>query len=88
MAEYLFDCGACTNKAVSSNGSEYCLPHISHGSSPIVLHDEGGTKKGDYFTCGEYGTMERTPAIYELAVNRDALDRNAERFWKEYRDGR
>ena len=88
MAEYLFDCGACTNKAVSAEGSEYCLPGISKGKSPIVFHDEGGTKKGDYFTCDEFRMKEETPAIYEMAIDREALRRNSEKFWEEYRNGR
>ena len=88
MAEYRFDCGACTNKAVSSDGREYCLPGISNGRSHIVLHDAGGTKQGDYFTCDMFLTKETTPALYEIAYNKEAHDRNTERFWEEYRNGR
>lgn len=71
MARYEFDCHRCTNTAYSQKYAErdgcgtYCLPHISTGKSPIVFHDMGGTKAGDYFTCPEYTTEPRTVAIYE-----------------------
>lgn len=66
MAEYKCDCRACTNVAWSERfGAYYCLPGIATGTIPLVLHDMGGTASGDYFTCDEFTTEERTPALYE-----------------------
>ena len=72
MARYEFDCGRCTNVAYSERYAEmygygglYCLPTISTGESPIVFHDMGGSRQGDYLTCGEYTVEPRTVAIYE-----------------------
>ena len=66
MAEYLFDCRECTNKAYSAQFDEYyCLPTIATGDSPIELHSMGGSKHGDYMTCDGYTTEPRPLAIYE-----------------------
>ena len=72
MSEYRFDCDACTNKAYSQRFSDefgfdayYCLPQIATGKSPLVLHDMGGSKHGDYMTCDGYTTEPRPLAIYE-----------------------
>lgn len=73
MAEHRFDCQACTNKAYSIGyDARYCLPHISTGKSPLVLHSMGGSKHGDYMTCGRFTTEPRQVAIYEAVTVYDA----------------
>ena len=66
MAEYRFDCRKCTNTAYSQRfDADYC-PYIAQGASPIEVHDMGGTKNGDYLTCGRFTTEPQQVAMYDL----------------------
>ena len=68
MAEYRFDCRECTNKAYSQRyDAYYCLPAIM-GEKTLELHDMGGSKHGDFMTCGRFTAEDRPIAIYETVT--------------------
>lgn len=65
MSKYLYNCNKCTNKAVSSDGSQYCLPRITGNrkKAGYILSGEAG--KDFVFACDHYTTEPRQLKIYE-----------------------
>lgn len=63
MSKYLYNCHKCTNKAVSSDGSLYCLPMITGKKAVYILSGETG--KDFVFACDEYQTEPRQFELYE-----------------------
>lgn len=67
MTEYKISCKDCTNKAISSDGSFYCLPFIQGRKT---LYFEGETEETkedpDIINCDQFTKEARNLAIYEV----------------------
>lgn len=69
MTIYRINCEKCTMKAISANGSVYCLPMI-RGRRGVYLEDgHAGTKADpDPICCDDYTEEPRQMAMYETEV--------------------
>lgn len=66
MSLYKYDCSKCTNKAISCDGSVYCLPMITGKKANYI--ESGSSGKDFVFNCDGYTKESKQLVIYESVV--------------------